>query len=232
MQTVKKIRTHLNPPPAPPKPEPVAEPVRVMVSEPKPFGEAKPVPAPPSPLPPLPPRLRSEPPVDRGFPLKWIPVAGFAAAAVLGAFVLRRPDPPAAVPEAPPVTAPAPAKNTAPPPALPEDRKPSPISPLPPPAKQSRDRSVTADARPSTAAPIWRVIAYTYNGKSNAEKKAKTINEKHPAFHAQVFTPKGDRAPYFISLGGRMTLAEAERTQREARSKGLPKDTFVRNFSN
>ena len=84
----------------------------------------------------------------------------------------------------------------------------------------------------STGAPIWRVIAYTYNAKSHAEKKAKTINEKHPAFHAQVFTPKGDRAPYFISLGGRMTLAEAERLQRDARSKGMPKDTFVRNFTN
>jgi hypothetical protein len=232
--TVADIRNHLNPPPKPP---PAAEPARVVVSEPSPRAEAAPAPAddaqrPLPPLPPLPPRLRSEPPVDRGFPLKWIPVAGFAAAAVLGAFVLRRPDPPAAVPDPAPVTAPAPAKKTAPPPALPEERKPSPSGTLPAPAKQSRDRSLNVDARPSTGAPIWRVIAFTYNAKSHAEKKVKAINEKHPGFRAQVFTPKGDRAPYFISLGGRMTLAEAERLQKDARSKGLPKDTFVRNFSN
>jgi hypothetical protein len=34
-----------------------------------------------------------------------------------------------------------------------------------------------------------------------------------------------------VALGGRMTLAQAERLQKEARSKGLPRDTFVRNFS-
>jgi len=150
---------------------------------------------------------------------------------MLGAFVLRRPDPPAArVPERPPVTAPAPAGAAAP--VL--ERKPSPLAstPVPPPAKQSRDRVAPGDARPSTGAPIWRVIAFTYNARSHAEKKAKTINENNPSLHAQVFAPKGDRAPFFVSLGGRMTLAEAERVQKAARSKGLPKDTFVRNFSN
>jgi hypothetical protein len=187
-------------------------------------------------MPPLPPsRPRQDPPVDRGFPLKWVPVAGIAAAAVLGAFVLRRPDPPAAVPEKPAVTAPAPTpkKNTAPPPLPEPDLKPSPIAPAAPAAiKQSRDRTVAPDARPSTGAPVWRVIAFTYNARSHAETKAKAINAKHPSFRAQVFAPKGDRSPYFVSLGGRMTLGEAERLQKDARSKGMPKDTFVRNFSN
>jgi hypothetical protein len=58
------------------------------------------------------------------------------------------------------------------------------------------------------------------------------MDSKHPTWRAEVFTPKGDRAPYFVSLGGRMTLSEAERIQRDARAKGMPKDTFVRNFSN
>jgi hypothetical protein len=67
--------------------------------------------------------------------------------------------------------------------------------------------------------------------RQHADKKARSLNEKHPAWHAEVFSPKGNRAPYFVSLGGRMTLPEAEKLQREARSKGMPKDTFVRNFS-
>ena len=98
--------------------------------------------------------------------------------------------------------------------------------------RNSRDRSVNADARPSTTAPIWRVVAYTYNGRNHAEQKAKAINEKHPHWRAEVFAPKGDRAPFFVALGGRMTLSEAERLQKVARTKGAPRDTFVRNFSN
>ena len=58
-----------------------------------------------------------------------------------------------------------------------------------------------------------------------------SLNQQHPAWHAEVFAPKGEHGPFFVSLGGRMTLPEAERLQREARAKGLPRDTFVRNFT-
>ena len=75
------------------------------------------------------------------------------------------------------------------------------------------------------------MVAYTYNRREQAESKAKSLNEKK-AWKAEVFAPKGDRAPYYVSLGGRMTLSQAEQVQKEARSKGLPRDTFVRNFSN
>lgn len=78
---------------------------------------------------------------------------------------------------------------------------------------------------------MWRVIAYTYNGLHDAQKKANAINEKFPDLHADVFAPRGQRAPYFVSLGGRMTRDAATRLMRQARSKGLPRDTFVRNFS-
>jgi hypothetical protein len=78
---------------------------------------------------------------------------------------------------------------------------------------------------------IWRVIAYTYNGLSHAENKARTINGKYPQFHAEVFAPRGrNRGPYLVSLGGRKTRAEALRVQQAARAKGLPRDTFVRNY--
>jgi hypothetical protein len=228
--TIADIRTHLNPPPPKPAPEPQPEPIAVAVAETAPEAVATPVARPTLP----PPRPRPEPPVDRGFPLKWIPVAGLAAAAVLGAFVLRSPERSTAVPEP---TPPAPVVRTAPPVTPPKTTPASPPAVTPQPPKPSAfpesraDRTGTPDARPSTGSPIWRVIAYTYNGRTNAEKKARSINAKRPAWHAEVFTPKGDRSPYLVSLGGRMTLAEAERIQRDARSKGLPKDTFVRNYS-
>ncbi len=77
----------------------------------------------------------------------------------------------------------------------------------------------------------WRVIAYTYSGLANAEKKARSINEKWRGAQAEVFTPNGpNRPPYLISLGGQMSRAEAQRLQKRARSKGMPRDTFIRNY--
>jgi hypothetical protein len=252
--TVRDIENHLNPPP--PKVEPMAAPVVAMeapkaVEKPavekvpagadertqrrRPEGEgereARPVVALP------PPHRRTEAPADRGIPLKWVPVAGLAAAVALGAVFLRHPNDPAEAPaakERPAVTSPKAAPVAAPPAAAPPatapvERKPSPVAPS---KKQSRDRIESAAVQPSTGAPIWRVVAFTYNRREQAENKAKALNEKRSGWRAEVFAPKGERAPYFVSLGGRMTLSEAERMQKEARAKGLPRDTFVRNFSN
>jgi hypothetical protein len=131
----------------------------------------------------------------------------------------------------PPATAPAT-------PAKPATTTPKAAAPLvaknaekPSPTRDSRDRESIADARPSTGAPIWRVVAYTYNARKHAEKKARSINAKHTTLHAEVFSPKGERAPYYVALGGRMTLGDAERVKRDAQAKGLPKDTFVRTFA-
>jgi hypothetical protein len=80
---------------------------------------------------------------------------------------------------------------------------------------------------------IWRVIAYTYNQRRHAEHKAQTINREKPGFHAAVFAPRGpNQPPFFVALGGRMSREAAMTLRRKARSKGLPRDTFVRNFSN
>jgi hypothetical protein len=90
-------------------------------------------------------------------------------------------------------------------------------------------RAEKEPARPRSA---WRVVAYTYSTHRDAEKRARTINARHPAFHAEVFAPRGkDRSPYLVALGGRMTREEAARLQKQAKSKGLPRDTFIRNYS-
>ena len=59
---------------------------------------------------------------------------------------------------------------------------------------------------------------------------ARSIKEKH-GFDAEVFTPRGERYPFYVALGGRMPLTQAQRLQRDARAKGLPRDTFIRSPS-
>jgi eukaryotic-like serine/threonine-protein kinase len=164
-----------------------------------------PQPAAPEPvLPPPAPRVEAIEP--RRLPFRWVPIVGLAAAAVLGFVFLRHSSDPVA---ATPVIV-RPAAPVAPPPA-----------PVAAPAPTHHDPSA-----------IWRVVAYEYAKRTQAEHKARSINEKHPALRAEVFSPKGNRAPYFVALGGRLTLQEAEQLRREARAKGLPRDTFVRNFNN
>ena len=93
--------------------------------------------------------------------------------------------------------------------------------------------AVATRPRPSTAADkeMWRVIAFTYRTRDAAAKKARQLNEHHPGLNAVVFSPKDTRGYYLVSLGGRMTREEAERLQRSARGKGLPRDLYVQNYS-
>jgi hypothetical protein len=239
--SVEDIERHLNPPPAravepPPATEPTAAsaPERhnvIPIAGPAAAAAAPlapPVDAPvehakapqPEPIHLPPPYRRETAPVERGFPVKWIPVAGLVAAVGLSVVVFRKPEhlmAPAVVQTA----SPAPSAGrvaTAPPPAA---KVTAPAHVVPP-----------APAGSSNASAIWRVVVYTYNSHDAAEKKVRSINEKRSAWHAEVFAPRGNRAPYYVSLGGRMTLPQAERLQKEARAKGMPRDTFVRNFSN
>jgi len=91
-------------------------------------------------------------------------------------------------------------------------------------------------ARAETAAPhertVWRVIAYTYATPRDARKKVLDINRKWPFLGAEVFAPKGrNQPPYLVALGGRMNRLEAARVLEQARRRGLPRDTFMLNFS-
>ncbi len=171
------------------------------------------MPPPPSPAPR--PVVESPIPLKRGLPLKWVPAVGLLAALPLMLVFRRHQEPSAVRPavqthsaavESP---APVPAPAQLPPQAAPPDPQP---------------------ARPNPFG-AWRVVAYEYATRSAAENEARRLNARHPAWHAEVFAPRGNRRPYFVSLGGRMTLPEAERLRMDARAKGLPRDTFIRNFS-
>lgn len=126
--------------------------------------------------------------------------------------------------------APAPTVQKAPPPAAPSEPKPSPIAThnAAPPASPAVAHRSAEPAR----AQEWRVIAYTYLRMKDAENKAKSINQKTPGLKAEVYTPKGrNQPPFLVALGGRMTRADAAGLQRKAISRGLPRDTFIRNYN-
>jgi hypothetical protein len=75
----------------------------------------------------------------------------------------------------------------------------------------------------------WRVIPFTYNRRTDAEKKVSDIAHSHPQLQPLVFTPSG-HAPYMVSIGGVMDRDAAYALARRARSLGLPHDTYAQNF--
>jgi eukaryotic-like serine/threonine-protein kinase len=155
-------------------------------------------------------RDEEEPAPSKGFP-KWI-IAGVAILLFsILLFNLRRK--PEAV-QSTPIPAPPPVTTTSPTPA--EVVKPAAPAPR---------------SAPPQATGVWRVIAFTYHSHDMASKKAKAINARWPDLGATVFTPRGRRGYYLVALGDRMTRSDATRLQRKARSMGLPRDTFVQNYS-
>jgi hypothetical protein len=75
----------------------------------------------------------------------------------------------------------------------------------------------------------WRVIAYTYRRRAQAEKKAQSINRKWSGAQAEVFEPGAKKsATYLVALGGPMSRDEALRFLKAARSKGMPRSAYLR----
>jgi len=121
--------------------------------------------------------------------------------------------------------------------------KPAPTGLVPPPVQQP---AVTAKVpvepvrRPSAMSPPpsaepsnWRVVAYTYNRRKDADHKVAQINAKFPGFVPEVFTPNGSGSPpYLVALGGRMTRNQARSLRSQVLAKGLPSGTYVQNFKN
>ncbi len=76
----------------------------------------------------------------------------------------------------------------------------------------------------------WRVITFTYNRRTDAEKKVSDLAHSHPELEPVVFTPSG-HAPYLISIGGLMDRDAAYALARRSRSLGLPRDMYAQNYS-
>jgi hypothetical protein len=91
---------------------------------------------------------------------------------------------------------------------------------------------VPAPVRPiasSTSAGNWRVIAFTYNRREEAQQKAAQIAQGHPDLSPSVFTPTG-RAPFLVELGGAMSREDAFALSGKAKREGLPRDTYAQNY--
>ena len=112
------------------------------------------------------------------------------------------------------------------------------------PAVQSPAPSVEQTAASPTPKPIsaeslpaatgsragWRVITFTYNRRTDAEKKVSDLAHSHPELAPEVFSPSGG-APYLVSVGGVMDRDAAYAFAHRSRSLGLPRDTFAQNYS-
>lgn len=85
-------------------------------------------------------------------------------------------------------------------------------------------------AGPTGSRDVWRVIAFTYERRADAEKKAAKLKGSHPELEPAVFTARG-RAPYLVSIGGAMSREAAYALARRARRLGLPRDTYAQNYS-
>ena len=76
----------------------------------------------------------------------------------------------------------------------------------------------------------WRVVAFTYNRKDQAQKKASSLASQHPDLSPAVFSPNG-KAPWLVTVGGTLDRDDAYALARKARSLGLPRDTYAQNYT-
>ncbi len=97
---------------------------------------------------------------------------------------------------------------------------------------------LTTTASPAAAGPaaapserdVWRVVAYTYNHRALADRKAAQLNEKHPNFRAEAWTPTGKR-PFLVTLGGPMLKNQAVELRALALKAGVSRDVYAQNYA-
>lgn len=83
-------------------------------------------------------------------------------------------------------------------------------------------------AQPAGATRVWRVVAYTYRRKGDAEQRAHDLAQRHPQLQSGVMaTRSGD---YLVTVGGAMSREEAMTLRGQAVRMGLPRDTYAQNF--
>ena len=107
--------------------------------------------------------------------------------------------------------------------------QPAPASPAP----------VTATPHPAAApvqapvklgGPVWRVVAFTYNHKDQAQAKADRVNHHFHGFHAAVWSRTGNK-PFLVTLDGTMSQKQAYGLRDHARAVGLARDVYAQDYS-
>ena len=112
-------------------------------------------------------------------------------------------------------------------------------------APQTQPAPPTAAAAPAAAAPrttapveaparlggpAWRVVAFTYNHKDQAQAKADRINRHFHGFHAAVWSRTGNK-PFLVTLDGTMNQKQAYGLRDHARSVGVARDVYAQDYS-
>jgi hypothetical protein len=100
-----------------------------------------------------------------------------------------------------------------------------------PPAVSEPSGPIVPASAPKPSLQSWRVIAYTYARNADAEKKVQAINNRISGIHAEVFPLGSNPTSYLVSLGAHLTRDEATALRRRALAKGMPRDTYIRNFT-
>jgi len=75
----------------------------------------------------------------------------------------------------------------------------------------------------------WRVVAFTYNRKDQAQQKASSLAQKFPTLSPAVFSPTG-KSPWLVTIGGALDRDAAYALARKARNLGLPRDTYAQDY--
>ncbi len=112
-----------------------------------------------------------------------------------------------------------------------------PTKTLSPDAQQSKPGAPSiADQEPSPQAQagertIWRVILYTYSRQQDAERKVQDLLAKRPDLRPQVFFPASSQGPYLVIAGGKLNHDEAAAMRQRALREGMPRDSYIQNYS-
>ncbi len=96
---------------------------------------------------------------------------------------------------------------------------------LPPAGSSQPNPSPTSPAKTG-----WRVVAFTYNRKDQAQKKAASLAQKLPDLRPEVFSPNG-AAPWLVTIGGVQQRDAAYALAHKASAFGLPRDTYAQNYT-
>jgi hypothetical protein len=83
-------------------------------------------------------------------------------------------------------------------------------------------------AAPDTLHP-WRVVAYTYNRRDQAQHKVETLAQQDASLRPEVFSPSSSGS-FLVTLGGAMTRDEAVAFRQKAQGEGLPRDIYIQNY--
>ncbi len=89
-------------------------------------------------------------------------------------------------------------------------------------------KPVAAVAQPAGATRVWRVVAYTYRRKGDAEQRAQDLAQRHPQLSPGVMATRG--GDFLVTVGGAMSREEAMALRGQAVRMGLPRDTYAQNF--